>query len=110
LDGAELLLQVEVAADRLSYCGDHFEQEAGAVGERAGVVVGAIVYPRTQALREQIAIGCMQLDAIKASLARPPCPACERRDRSRDVRLGHRLAEEAVQRLLAAGGGERRPV
>ena len=92
-------LAADLGADRL----DHVEQEAGAIGERAAVLVGAVVDAGAQELREQIAVGGVQLDPVESGFARAPGAARERPDRMIDLLQAHRLAEKAVQRFLAAG-------
>ena len=48
----------------------HIEPEAGAVFERAAIVVGAAVLERRVKLRNQIAVRGMNFDAIEAGLLR----------------------------------------
>ena len=87
-------------ADRL----DDLADEAGAVLERAAVVVLAIVDRRAEELRDQVAVGAVQLDAVerrpRARAARPAANAC---DDVLDLRERHPLALEAVQRIVLVG-------
>ena len=73
IDRADLHLQVEVVADarRGSRLND-LEDEARAVLERAAVVVLPVVDGRAQELRDQVAVGAVQLDAVEAGLAGAP--------------------------------------
>ena len=48
------------------------EHEAGAVLERAAVLVLAVVDRRAEELRDQVAVGAVQLDAVQPGLARAP--------------------------------------
>ena len=72
LGGADLHLQVEVATDPRADGPDDLEDEARAVLERSAVFVRAIVDGRAQELRDQVAVGAVQLDAVEAGLARAP--------------------------------------
>ena len=87
---------------------DDLQHEAGAVLERPAVVVGAVVDGGAQELREQVAVGAVQLDAVEACLAGAARAVGERAAPSRWIsRDGHPLAREAVKRLAPAGGAER---
>ena len=103
LHGADLHLQVEVAADALADRADDVEHESRPVLERAAVFVLAIVDRRAQELRDQVAVGAVQLDAVEAGLARAPRAFRERVHRLLDVGDRHRLAAEAVRRIGLAG-------
>ena len=61
------------------------EDEAGAVLERAAVLVVAIVDRRAEELGDQVAVGAVQLDAVEPGLARAPRAFGERLDRLVDV-------------------------
>ena len=69
--------RADARADRL----DDLDDEARAVLERPAVFVGAIVDRRAQELRDEVAVGAVQLDAVESRLARPPRALGERRDR-----------------------------
>ena len=100
---------MEAAADLGADRPDDVEEEARAVGQRAAVLVLAVVDARAQELGEQIAVGGVQLDAVEARFARPPGAAGEGADRVVDLRPAHRPAQEAVQQFLAAGRRQNRP-
>ena len=72
LGGADLHLQVEVVADLRADRLDDVDDEPGPVFERAAVLVLAIVDRRAEELRDQVAVGAVQLDAVEARLARAP--------------------------------------
>ena len=101
--GADLHLQVEVVADALADRADDVEHESRPVLERAAVLVLAIVDRRAQELRDQVAVGAVQLDAVEPGLARPPRAFGKRVDRLADVGERHLLAAEAVRRIGLAG-------
>src|SRR4051812_33764827 len=126
IDGAELDLQMEISADTGTDGADHFQQEARAVlqgpategGMEAdtlwqrearavrgppAILVGAIVDAGREKLGEQVAVGCMQLDAVEAGLARAPGAGSERVHELLDLWLAGGPAEKTVQRFLAAG-------
>ena len=67
------------------------------------VLVLAIVDRRAQELRDQVAVGAVQLDAVEPGLARPPRAFGKRVDRLADVGERHLLAAEAVRRVGLAG-------
>src|SRR6187399_1740821 len=85
---ADLHLQVEVVADASTNRTHDLEHESRTVLERAAVLVLPIVDGGAQELRDQIAVGAVQLDAIKSGLARAPRPFSKRVDDLRDLRLG----------------------
>ena len=74
---------------------DHLEQEARAILQRAAVLVGAVVDAGREELREQVAVGGMQLDAVEAGLARAPGAAGERLDELLDLGLARRRGRES---------------
>ena len=71
---------MEVVADLAAYGAHRVEQETRTVLERAAVLVLPVVDGRAQELREEIAVGRVQLDAVEAGLARATRASCERRD------------------------------
>ena len=71
-DGADLHLQVEIAADLGANRADNLEHESRAVLELAAVLVLAIVDRRAEELRDEVAVRAVQLDAVGAGLARAP--------------------------------------
>src|SRR5262249_48031628 len=70
--GADLHLQVKVGPDPGADGADDFAHEASAVLKRAAVFVFAIIDGRAEKLRDQVAVGAMQLNAVKSGLASPP--------------------------------------
>ena len=86
LGGADLHLQVEVAADLRADRPDDLDDEPGAVLERPAVLVRAVVDRRAEELRDQVAVRAVQLDAVEARLARAPGAFGERGRRSRGCR------------------------
>ena len=103
LDGADLHLQVEIAADLGANGADDLEHEARAVLELAAVLVLAVVDRRAEELRDEIAVRAVQLDAVRAGLARAARALAERLDDVLDLLDGHPLALESVQRILVVG-------
>jgi hypothetical protein len=53
------------AAHRLGHVAHHLQQQAGAVLDRAAVVVGAPVGAALEELVEQVAVGAVHLDAVE---------------------------------------------
>ena len=98
---------MEIAADLGANRLDDLDDEAGAVLERSAVLVLAIVDGRAEELRDQVAVGAVQLHAVEAGLARPARAFGKRRHRLLDVGGRHPLALEAVQRILVVGRAER---
>jgi hypothetical protein len=62
---------VEVAADLGADGADRLEQKAGAILERAAVVVLAVVDRGREELREDVAVRAVDLDAVQPGVARP---------------------------------------
>ncbi len=52
---------------------DHFHQQAGAVFQRTAVLVGALVGAVLQELVQQVAVGGMHFNAVKAGFHAPSC-------------------------------------
>ena len=69
LGGADLHLQVEVVADLAADRAHRLEQQARPVLERPAVLVLAVVDRRGEELREEVAVGAVDLDAVEARLA-----------------------------------------
>ena len=105
-DGADLHLQVEVASDLLADLAHDLDDEAGAVLERTAVVVFAIVDGRAQELRDQVAVGAVQFDAVAPGLAGAPRSLAERLHDLPNLVDRCPLALEAVQRVILVGGAE----
>ena len=101
---ADLHLQVEIAPDAGPDRPDDVEDETRAVLERPAVLVGAVVDRRAEKLRDQIAVGAVQLHAVEARVARAPRPLGERGHDLGDVGDGHAVALEAVKRILLVRG------
>ena len=94
---------MEVVADTLADRPNGVEQEAGTVLERAAVLVVAVVDRRREELREDVAVGAVDLDAVQAGFLRPPSSLGERLRHLLDLRLRHPLALEPVQRIGLVG-------
>src|SRR5262249_14243588 len=110
VDRAQLDLQVEFASDARADRADHLDEESRTVLQRAAVFVGAIVDAGGEKLGEEVTVGCVQLDAVEAGLARAPGAGGECLHEVVDLSLAGGAAEEPVQRLLAAGRAQCRPV
>ena len=95
---------MKVVADLGADGADDFERKAGAVLERAAVLVLAVVDRRAEELREQVPVCAVQLHAVEAGLARPPRALGKVADDLLDLRHRCPLAQEAVQRVLLVGG------
>jgi hypothetical protein len=93
---ADLHLQMKVAADARTNRTHDLEHEARAVLERSAELVLPIVDGGAEELRDQIAVGAVQLDAIESSLARAPRPFGKRVDDLPDLLLGGTLASESM--------------
>ncbi len=101
--GADLHLQVKIAADLRPDRLHDVDHEAGAVLDRSAVFVLPIVDGRAQELRDQIAIGAVELDAVEARLLRPPRALGERLDHFFDLSNRHPLAAETMGRVALVG-------
>jgi hypothetical protein len=101
---ADLHLQVEVAADAGADRAHDLAHEPGALLERAAVLVLPVVDGGAEELRNQVAVGAVQLDAVEPRLAGAPRPFGELGHRLVDLRDRHPLALEAVQRIAPVGG------
>src|SRR3954449_12722120 len=94
IDGAELDLQMEISADTGTDGPDHFQQEARAILQGPTILVGAIVDAGREKLGEQVPVGCMQLHAVEAGLARAPGASSERVHELLDLWLAGGAAEK----------------
>ena len=86
------------ARHRRLHRAQHIEPEAGAVFERAAIVVGAAVFERRVKLRNQIAVRGVNFDAIEAGLLRALCGGDIGGRRRGDARLGHLLRNDGLER------------
>ena len=71
--------------------------------DRTTIVVGTVVDPRAEELRDQITVRAMQLDAVEAGLARPSRGLGELLDDVIDFRDGHGPREYSVEIVLPVG-------
>ena len=78
----------------------HLEPEAGAIFEAAAIGVRAAVLERRVKLRNEVAMGGVDFDAVEARLARPRGGGGVGRDRDGDSRLGHFLRHDGFERRL----------
>src|SRR5207253_9734591 len=101
---------MEVPADARANRADDLEQKARAVLQRPTVFVGSIVDARGEKLREQVAVGGVQLDSVKAGFLRAPSAGSKGLHEVIDLGLAGRTAEKPVQRSLAARRAQRRTV
>lgn len=90
---------MKVPAAALANGADDFEQEAGAVFERATVGVLAVVDGGTQELSDEIAVGAVEFDAIEARLLGPGGGLAELLDDLGDFVGGDGAGFEAVERV-----------
>src|SRR6516164_11816743 len=107
VDRAELDLQVESPAHARADRADHFQQKARAVLQWPAIFVGAVVDAGGEKLREQVAIGRMQLHTVEAGFARAPGTGGEGFDEMIDFGLAGGAAEKAMQRFLSARRAQR---
>src|SRR5688572_8262357 len=85
---------------------DNFENEARALLRRATVLVVSIVDAFTQELRDEVAVGAVQLDAVQSGvLSAQRAPAKGLHDFG-DLLLRHTLALEAVKRIFFVSRAE----
>ena len=103
---ADLHLQVEVVADLLADRAHDLEDEAGAVLERSAVLVLPIVDGRAEELRDQVAVGAVQLDAVEPGFARAPRALRVGLDRLPNLLGRHPVALEAVRRIRLVRGAQ----
>src|SRR5207248_10331565 len=101
---------MEVPADARANRADDLEQKARAVLQRPTVFVGSIVDARGEKLREQVAVGGVQLDSVKAGFPRAPSAGSKGLHEVIDLGLAGRTAEKPVQRFLAARRAQRSTV
>ena len=74
-----------------------FKTEARAIFKRAAIFVVAAVFERRMELRDQIAMGGMDFDAVEAGRSRAPRRGDMRRDRFADPRRGHFLRHDGLE-------------
>src|SRR5262249_5171400 len=101
---------MEAVADARANRADYLEQKARAVLQRPTVFVASVVDARGEKLREQVTVGGVQLDAVKAGFPRAPSAGGEGLHEMIDLGLAGCTAEKAVQRFLAIGRAQRRTV
>ena len=103
---ADLELHVVVVAHLAPDRSNDLEREARPVLERAAVLVLPVVDRRREELRDQVAVAAVDLDPVRAGLARAARALRERVDDLVDLRVRHPLALEPVQRLPLVGRRE----
>jgi len=65
------------SAHRIGPYLSNVEQKPRPIGQRAAIGIGPVVNPRAQELREQVAVGGVQLDAIECN---QDCASAPRRN------------------------------
>ncbi len=78
----------------------HFQAEAGAVLERAAILVSAAVFERRMKLRNQITVRGVDFDAIEARGLRALCGGGVCGDALRDPGFAHLLRNDDLERRL----------
>src|SRR5262245_52119104 len=101
---------MEVATDFRADGTDDFQHEASAIFDRPPVFVLAVVDRGAKELRDEIAVGTVQLDAVEPRLACATRAFSERCHRLANLRLRHRLAPEPMDRVGLRGGRKARRV
>jgi hypothetical protein len=88
---------------RCRHRADHFQQQAGPVGQRAAPAVLPPIGPRRQELRQQVAVRRMHLDAIEAGFLDQRSGLGEAPDDVLDVGLGRRARLAEIAHHVRAG-------
>jgi hypothetical protein len=86
---------------------DYFQQETGAMFERATILILSIVDRAAEELREEIAIGRVQLNAIEFGLRNPFGCFGEQVHNFANARRRHRPRTQAVKEIASVGGAVR---
>src|SRR5262249_18141801 len=86
----------------------HLEPEAGPVFEAAAVGITAPVFERRMELRNEIAVGGVNFDAVEAGRSRPHGGGGGRVDRRLDTCVGHLLGDDRFERRLVDRMRDRR--
>src|SRR6185295_3606507 len=100
---ADFHLKVKVGADLRADCAHYLADESSAICERAAVIVSSVVDRGAQELSYQIAVGAVQLDAVKTRFPGAARAFGECIDRFFDLFDGHSLALEAVNGFRFVG-------
>ena len=98
----------EIAPDLRAHGGDHFEEKARPVFERAAVIVRPVIDGRAEKLGDDVAVGALQLDAIRAGLSRTRAAAAANSSTTWLMSLlRHRAHRNAGKTVAFAGGTDR---
>ena len=108
LFGADFYPEAEVAADRGAHRGAELARKARAVFGASAVFVGAFVEDGREELREQEAVGSVQLDAVRAAFLHAQRRGREFAAHARHVVRGHRAALDIAARQSYAARREPR--
>src|SRR5271163_635400 len=87
--GIELDADREIGPDRVPDGSDRGEQQPGSIFERSAPPISPAIGERAQELRQQVAMGGMELDAGEAGRPRLPGGEAELTDRRLDLVLIH---------------------
>ena len=99
IDRVDFHLEMKVRPDLAPDGAHDLEHEPRSVFDGTAVIVGAIVDPGAQKLRDQVAVRAMQLDPVKPGFAGAPRALGELLDDLVDFRHGHGLGQYSVEEI-----------
>src|SRR5438128_4356450 len=103
IDAINLHLEMKIRTDLAADGAHDLQRETRSVFDRAAVIVGAVVDPRAQKLRDQVAVCAMQFDPVEPSLPGAACALGELLDDLVDFRHGHGLGQYSVEEISLIG-------
>src|SRR4051794_5712922 len=97
---------MEIRADFRAGCAHGLKEEAGAVFERAAVLIGAVVGGGGEELGEEVAVRAVDFDTVETGFADAPRGVREGADCLANLVGRHPFAGETVERVRFVGRAE----